>query len=401
MTGRRAAIVVVAFVCLLVGSGVNLSFGLFLPPMAAEFGGSRAAVSFAATVNLVLLGVSQPFFGRLVDRFGPRRILILGLAVMALAALATSQATALWHLSLSYGVLGGIGFTGAGILTVSLLVLRWFRRSRGTALTLIATGASVGQAIFYQAASWLIATLGWRATFVAFALALAALVPVCLWLVQDDPPEDPVAGAVPPVVAAGRLGDVVTGRPFLLMAGAYLACGFTDFMITTHLAVLAVDRGLGATTGATALSVLALANVGGLLLAGRLAHRVGTRTTLIAVYLVRALALTGLWFVAGRAGLYGFAFLFGLTFFTTAPLTSALVSELFGIGRTGRLFGVANAVHHLAGAAGASLAGAAFDLTGTYLPIFVVGAAVVYLAAALTWRIDRAAATRPGMMQMP
>jgi MFS family permease len=390
MSRSRRAIVLVAFVTLLVSSGVNLSFGLLLPAVSAEFGGSRAAVSLAATANLMLFGLTQPFFGRLIDAVGPRRVLVAGLALMSLGALATSQASALWHLYLSYGVIGGMGFTGAGILTISVLVLRWFHQGGGAALTMIATGSSVGQAVFYQGASWLIATLGWRATCAVFGGVLAALIPACLWLVRDDPTTARAGGAAAPdrpATAAAPLGGIVTGRPFLLLAGAYLACGFTDFVITTHLAVLAVDRGLGAVAGARALSVLAVANVAGLLLAARLAGRAGTRTTLVVVYLVRGLAMTWLWFVAGHAGLYAFAFLFGLTFFTTAPLTSALVSELYGLALTGRVLGVANAIHHVAGAAGAYLAGLAFDATGSYLPVFVAGAAMVYAAAGLTWRI--------------
>jgi MFS family permease len=391
MSGRRIAVVAVAFVTLLVTSGVNLSFGLFLAPLAREFGASRAAVSFAATTNLLLLGVAQPFFGRLIDAFGPRRVLTIGIASMALAVLATGQATALWQLYLSYGVLGGIGFTGAGILTVSVLVLRWFRRSRGTALTVIATGSSLGQAVFYQAASWLIATGGWRTTCSIFGVLLAVLVPICFWLVRDDPPGDTAAE---PAATSARdtdttgLADVVTRPTFRLLAGAYLACGFTDFMITTHLAVLAVDRGLGAMTGARALSLLAVANVAGLLLAGRLADRTSNRFTLVVVYAVRALALTLLPFVGGRTGLFTFAVVFGLTFFTTAPLTSSLVNELYGLRLTGRVFGMANLIHHLAGAAGAYLAGEAFDLTGSYLPVFLLGAAFVYLATFLTSRIE-------------
>lgn len=186
------------------------------------------------------------------------------------------------------------------------------------------------------------------------------------------------------------LRDAVVGRTFGLLGGAYFACGFTDFMITTHLAALAVDRGLGQSTGAHALSLLAVTNVAGLLVAGRLADRTSTRTALIGVYLVRALALTLLPFAGGRGGLYLFAILFGLTFFTTAPLTSALVNEHYGLARTGRVFGAANAIHHVAGATGAYLAGRVFDATGSYLPAFVLGAAVVYAAAVLTWRLEGA-----------
>jgi MFS family permease len=304
---RRARIVVIAFVTLLVASGVNLSFGLFLAPLAAEFGGGRAAVSLAATANLMIFGLTQPFFGRLIDAVGPTRIVISGLALMSVGAFLMSQASALWHVYVSYGLLGGTGFTGAGILTISVLVLRWFRESRGAALTLIATGSSLGQAMFYQGASWLIAAEGWRTACAVFGALLAVLVPVCVWLMADDPPG---TDAIPPAAGAGGatgLDAIVRAPTFLLLGGAYLACGFTDFMITTHLAVLAIDRGLGLISGARALSLLAMANVIGLLLAGRVTYRVGNRFALVLVYLVRALALTLLWFLGGEAGLYVFA----------------------------------------------------------------------------------------------
>lgn len=371
---------------------MNLSFGLFLAPLAAEFGASRAAVSLAATTNLLLFGLTQPFFGWLIDGVGPRRILLVGVALMSLGALGMSQATALWQVDLAYGVLAGAGVTGAGILTIAVLVLRWFPARQGTALTVIATGSSLGQAVFYQVTAWLIAAHGWRATCAAFGILLAGLLPVCLWLVRDGPSvrAHPAAPAPPP--AATRA--IVRGRTFRLLAGAYLGCGFTDFMVTTHLAVLAVDRGLGVATGARALSLLAVANVAGLLAASRLTHRLGTRRSLVVVYLVRAGALTLLWTAADVASFHVFAAAFGLTFFTTAPLMSALIREHYGLAHTGRAFGLASAVHHLAGAAGAWLAGASFDLAGSYLPVFVLGTALVWGATWLTWRLPPAGPAR-------
>lgn len=371
---------------------MNLSFGLFLAPLSAEFGGGRAAVSLAATVNLLLFGLTQPLFGRLIDTRGPRRVMVIGLGLMALGTLGSASATALWQVDVWYGVFTGAGATAAGVLTISVLVLRWFSENRGTALTLISTGASLGQALFYQLAAVLILTLGWRMTYVVFAALVLALVPACLWLVRNDPPG--VAGTPlrPREEAPATLGAAMRGATFSLVAGAYLACGFTDFMITTHLPALAVDVGLTPAVGARALSVLALGNVVGLLLAGRLADRVGNRLTLGAVYAVRALALTSLAFVAGQPSLYGFAFVFGLTFFTTAPLTAAFVGELYGLAMTGRVFGALGLIHHLAGALGAWMAGAMFDWRASYLPVFLLGALVVYAAALLTWWTPSAAA---------
>lgn len=378
----------------MVVSGVNLSFGLFLAPLSAEFGGGRGSVSLAATVNLLLFGLTQPLFGRLIDTHGPRRVMVTGLGLMAFGTLGSALATRLWQVDLCYGLFTGAGATAAGVLTISVLVLRWFSENRATALTLISTGSSLGQALFYQLAAVLIVTLGWRTTYAIFAALLLALIPACLRLVRDSPPALSPAAARPHGAGPATFRAALKGPAFSLLAGAYLACGFTDFMITTHLPALAMDIGLTPGVGARALSVLALGNVAGLLLAGRLADRIGNRLTLGAVYLVRALALTSLAFVGGRSSLYGFAFVFGLTFFTTAPLTSALVSDLYGLALTGRVFGALGAIHHLAGALGAWLAGAVFDWRGSYLPVFLLGAMLVYAATTLIWWTPSAAPAR-------
>jgi MFS family permease len=386
VTGRRG-IVVIAFATLFLAGGVNLSFGVFVAPLAAEFGWSRSAVSLAAAVNLVLYGLSQPFFGRLVDVYGPRRVVVAGVALMGVGNLLMTTTQSLGQLYAFYGLLGGAGFTASTLLPMSILVMRWFPRRRGLVLGAIATGLSLGQALFYQLAAALIVHRGWRAAYAVFGTALLALVPACLLLIRNHPGDAlPAApGAAPPHVP---VWPALRRRTFVLLALAYLACGFTDFMIATHLAPLANDRGLGNEVGARALSVLAVANVLGLLGAGRLADAVGPGRALVAAYALRALAMTLLPFVRDAAGLYLFAALFGATFVTTAPLMSGLVNEIYGMAMTGRVLGAVNVVHHRAGAGGSYVAGVVFDVRHSYLSIFVAGALMIYAAVLLLALVD-------------
>jgi MFS family permease len=163
-----------------------------------------------------------------------------------------------------------------------------------------------------------------------------------------------------------------------------MGCGFTDFLLTTHLAPHATDLGLTSGVAANAISLWAAANVLGILAAGTVAARIGTRPALVLTYGIRAAALLYLPVAREPWELYVFAALFGATFFTTAPLSSTLIGQLFGPAHHGTIFGMANLFHHSAGALGSYAGGLTFDLVGSYRPIFILAALVVVGSAGVT-----------------
>jgi MFS family permease len=171
---------------------------------------------------------------------------------------------------------------------------------------------------------------------------------------------------------------------FWALTVGLMGCGFTDFLMTTHLAPYATDLGMTPAVAANAISLWATANVVGILIAGTVAARTGTRAALVLTYGIRAAALFYLPLVREPWQLYLFAGLFGATFFTTAPLSSSMVGQLFGPGHHGAIFGASNLFHHSAGALGSYAGGLVFDLTGGYRPIFLLAAFVVVGSAAVT-----------------
>jgi predicted MFS family arabinose efflux permease len=211
----------------------------------------------------------------------------------------------------------------------------------------------------------------------------AALAVLARWL-RDAPaagiapaPRGPRVGDAPGAGGAmDRRGALRTGA-FWAMTGGLMGCGFTDFLMTTHLAPHATDLGLGAAVAANAVSWLAAANIAGILAAGTVATRLGARPALVMTYAVRAAALFYLPLVREPWQLYLFAALFGATFFTTAPLSSTLVAQLFGPVHHGAIFGAATLFHHVAGAFGSYVGGLVFDLAGTYRPVFLASALIV------------------------
>jgi MFS family permease len=378
------------FAVLFVGTGVNFAFGILFKPILGELGVDRSTLALAATASLLVNAAGQPAFGALVDRFGPRRVIVASMALMTLGTALVSQVAGPWQFILLYGVVVAIGYTGCGILPVSVHVSRWFPAERGFVTAVAACGFSLGHLAFTQAAARAAVTMGWRQTYLLMAAVLAGSLGVFTVTLRDAPVSTWRPGA-------SRGGDrsrpetpsqdhrAALGTPaFWAMTLGLMGCGFTDFLMTTHLAPYATDLGMTPAVAANAVSLWAAANVLGILAAGTLAARLGARTALVLTYSIRAAAFFYLPLVGEPWQLYIFAGLFGATFFTTAPLSSTLVGQLFGPLHQGAIFGATSLFHHAAGALGSYAGGFVFDLTGSYRPIFLVAALVVVGSAGVT-----------------
>ena len=247
--------------------------------------------------------------------------------------------------------------------------------------------------------------VGWRQTYLLMAAVLAAALGILAFALRDAPAETAAVTAPPSRDPAGarsmdRRAALATPAFWALTVGL-MGCGFTDFLMTTHLAPYATDLGMTPAVAANAVSLWAAANVAGILAAGTVAARIGTRAALVLTYGLRAAALFYLPLVREPWQLYLFAGLFGATFFTTAPLSSTMVGQLFGPAHHGAIFGAAQLFHHSAGALGSYAGGLVFDLTGSYRPIFLLAALVVVGSAVVTSLARRPAATSgdPGLQR--
>jgi MFS family permease len=384
--GRSWSAIGAGFTVLFVGSGVHFSFGILFKTILQELGSDRSTLALAVTAALLVNALGQPVFGALVDRFGPRRVILSSMTLMAAGTALVSVARHPWQVILLYGVVAAFGYTGAGILPVSVHIGRWFPAERGFVTAVAACGFSAGQLVFAQVAAALAGAVGWRGAYLALAGILVGFLGlIAAWL--GDAPR--VSTAAP---AGAQPGDsrslsrraAVGTRGFWGLTVGLIGCGFTDFLLTTHLAPFATDLGLSTQVAANALSLWAAANIAGILLAGAVAARLGSRIALVLTYLVRAASLLWLLTVRETWQLYLFAVLFGATFFTTSPLSATMVSELFGPAHHGAIFGAANLFHHSAGALGSYAGGLAYDVSGSYAAIFLASASVVFGSAAAT-----------------
>jgi sugar phosphate permease len=387
---------------LLVSAGVRSAPGVFLNTLNADMGWSLAAISFAVSIGLLLFGLAAPLSGWLIDRFGPRLVMLGGIVLICASMAASARMTSLWQLNLFWGALSGIGTGVAGSVLGAAVATRWFVARRGLVIGIFGASTSAGQLIFVPLLAWLENAVGWRTSVMTLAGAAVLLLAPVLLLMRDDPVSlgiQPYGGqaaepsTVARVAAGGIMRRALRVPEFWLLAGSFFICGATsNGLIGTHLIAHAHDHGITKGTAAGMLALMGTMNFVGTITSGWLTDRYNPRFLLACYYGFRGLSLLVLPFATNLGGLTVFAILFGLDYIATVPPTTALVADIFGRKNVGVVFGWVFCAHQIGAALAAWLGGLARELTGVYGVAFIAAAALAVTASLLSLRIGRAPA---------
>lgn len=180
-------VVALTFMTVLTAAGVRAGLPVFIQPLEAQWGWSRASLASAISLNLLLYGVASPIAGRLIDRYGPRRVMMASLTLLALGAAGTVAVRSLWQLTLVWGVAIGVGAGGAATVVAASVATRWFVARRGLVVGLLNSASSTGQLIFLPVLMGLVVTVGWQAGVMLLAVVSLGLVPILFLLMRDEP----------------------------------------------------------------------------------------------------------------------------------------------------------------------------------------------------------------------
>jgi MFS family permease len=390
VTFASAVGVFVSFASLLI-----YTFGIFLKPLSAEFGWSREAVSLAFGIAAITVAACSPPLGLLLDRFGPRRIILPCLIVFgcgfASLALLTSH---LGHLYAMFLVLGIVG-NGTAQLAYSRAVATWFERRRGMAFGLLLAGGAIGAIILPPTAQALIQWLGWRGAFAVLGgMVLAVGLPVVACMVRERPGLDPHSRV------AAKGASVVQGIQapafWILVAVLFLASLGQNGAIA-HLAALLTDRHVPAQQAAIAVSALGAAGLAGRLITGWLLDRFFAPRV---AFCLLAMAALGVFLLSAAhslaTGLVA-AILIGAGMGGQSNVTPYLLAKYFGLRSFSTLYGFTWTAYAIAGAIGPVLMGRAFDSTASYQSLIVKLSVLTLCAAGLMLLMPKysAAATVP------
>ena len=382
---------------LAVGNGLYFTFSVFLVPLVEEFRWSRGLTAGALSISTVLQGLLSPVAGILVDRFGPRRVILGGAILLSAASVLTATIKSAWELYLYTGLLGAIGLVGLGPVPMGVLLARWFSVRRGRAVGIAFSGMGFGVFVTGPLAQWLIAAMGWRVASAVLGLgALCVLFPIA-WVGARDPearaeeqarPREQASGAPPD----SALRQAVRTRAFWALWCANLCTPLAVFPVSTHQVAFAIDHGFQPILAASIFGVLGLLSIVGRVTFGFAADRFGgalAATTSYACTAGGALALLALE-SDGRAGwLVVYALLFGLGFGARGPIITAMASDLFGGRRFGVIYGALSVGNGLGGAIGPWFGGVVHDVLGSYRVVFLASVAFCILGSACFWLASR------------
>ena len=383
--GRNSALILLgASLILALSLGIRHGFGLFLPPMSNEFGWGREVFAFAIALQNLIWGLTQPFTGAMADRFGAKRTVMVGGVLYVVGLLLMGLADSPLSLSLSAGVLIGMGLSGTSFSVILGAVGRAVPpEKRSMAMGVAAAAGSFGQFVMLPGSLGLISWLGWSAALMALGLLVALIVPLAS-LLKDTPL--PSSGQEQTLREALREAFAHSG--FWLLALGFFVCGFQVVFIGVHLPAYLVDQHLPALVGTTVLALVGLFNIFGTYIAGILGGRISKPRLLTALYLARAViivAFISLPLTVWSA--YAFGVAMGLLWLSTVPLTNGTVATLFGVRNLSMLGGIVFLFHQLGAFLGGWMGGYVYDRTGSYDLVWQIAVLLSVLAAALNWPV--------------
>ncbi|WP_298188880.1 MFS transporter [uncultured Pseudomonas sp.] len=364
--------------------GIRHGFGLFLPPMSAEFGWGREVFAFAIALQNLIWGLTQPFTGALADRFGARSTVIVGGILYAIGLACMGLADSPMSLSLSAGLLIGLGLSGTSFSVILGAVGRAVpMEKRSMAMGIAAAAGSFGQFVMLPGTLGLLSWLGWSVALMALGLLVALIIPLATML-KDTPL--PHSGDEQTLGEALREACGHSG--FWLLALGFFVCGFQVVFIGVHLPAYLVDQHLPAMVGTTVLALVGLFNIFGTYIAGLLGGRMSKPRLLSALYLARAVVIMAFIMTPLTVwSAYAFGVAMGLLWLSTVPLTNGTVATLFGVRNLSMLGGIVFLFHQLGAFLGGWMGGYLYDRTGSYDLVWQIAVLLSLLAAALNWPV--------------
>ena len=380
-----AVVITCAGLAMTIVLGTRHGFGLYLQPMTLDLGISRETFAFAIALQNLVYGLSQPITGIIADKFGAARVMAVGTIAYALGLVLMSHSATGMELNLSAGVLVGAAMGCCGFSTVYGVIGRTIApEKRSTAMGIVGACGSLGQFLMLPYGQLLINHLGWQQALVILGFTVLLLLPLSTALVEEKKPQSLNKQSIPEA-----LREAASHKGFVLMCLSYTVCGFQLLFVSVHFPAYLIDQKMSPATGMLALALIGLFNTFGSYTWGWLGGRYTKKYLLATLYFTRAMVITA--FVLAPISpftVYLFSSAIGFLWLGTAPVTSALIAQIFGARYLSTLTGCAFLFHQIGSFLGVWLGGIIFDARGSYTLMWWITIAAGLVAAIMVLPVD-------------
>ncbi len=376
-------VVVAGCFCMSIVSGAFFyARGIFLPAMADDFGGSRLDVTLAFTIAQAVGAFAAPVIGLLLDRYHPRYILLGGATMVSIGYVLTAIVESHLQLYLVFGLLFGAGWRSISSFATSRVLVQWFQKRRGLALSLDVAGASFAGIFVPVIAVWLMADFGWRPGFAAFALlTMGLVVPLVLFVIHrapedlglhpdgEPPSNEPAEYEV--VEATWSTKRILRTSAFWGVVFVFSAMFCVLQGVNMHLFGHFTNGTFSAEQAGFLLAVMAALILAGKPIQGWLADHVGAKLT-IGIALMCQIVGVGLFWVGDSfAAAFVGVIVYGFGFSGVTPLQSVATAAVFGKHSYGRANGLMQPFMLPVALLASPLAAWIYDTTGSYASAFL------------------------------
>jgi MFS family permease len=396
----------VAMVSMAFWFGFRSMFSVFLVALVEQFGWGRGEVSGVQSLAMVCYVATAPLAGALIDRFGPRRVILPGIFLFAAGTALCASIHRLLHFYLFFGLMAGVGVTFVSIAAYTAIIPHWFEKQRGTASGIAASGIGLGTLVFVPLSQWLISGWGWRAGFLILGgLTFVVLLPLNAVLLRHKPKHQGLAPlgreseAVPEKATHTRSAAVVsefnwsikeaarTPNFWALMAFPMMGM-ISVYILSVHFVGFLVNAGLNKMTAASAFALVGIVSMAFRIIWGLASDRIGREKAYSLAMLFFCISFYFLFRFQQGGGvwlIYLFVPIVGIGWGATAPMFMASAADLFHGRAIGTIYGMLEGSAGIGGAFGAWIGGYLFDKTGSYMWAFGVAVIACVLSGVLMW----------------
>ena len=391
-------IVMAASIITLLTVGFRLGVGPFVKPIMTDLGMTRTDFSLIVAISALVYGIGMPLAGFLLKRYSTRFVLIMGLIMVSSSLIWTIFAKGMISFTMSFGVLLSLGLSFLSPVALTPIISSWFVRQRGRALFYLSSGSMAGIAIMSPLETFLIELVGWQQTLLLFAgLFICIVLPCALFVMRDEVPEgaDRVRGKVSGGIKVNKSvikpeitwRDAVNTRAYWQIVMGLFACGFSMNLLGAHAVPMLIDHQFDPMTASFGVGIIGIVAIFSTLFLASIADRYSRKNILFCIYFVRGFGFLGLVLAAATWQLYLIAAAAGIVWAGSTAMSSAILSDLYGVKLLGLLYGWAYFGHQIGGAIGTYLGGWGYETFGTHLFAFGLTTVILFIASGISYKL--------------